>query len=412
MTRAWRQLEAVLEVTCHYRRCVCLHDPRMTQPPLQPKPRWPALDGLRALAVLGVILYHIGVLPGGYLGVDVFFVLSGFLITTLLSREWVTRGRWVSFRDFYARRALRLFPALACVIFAAFVLAGSLALTGAADRTYAGTTIAAVPWVLVFAGNWVRALEPTAPVGSLGALGHTWSLAVEEQFYLLWPALFVLIMRRRFSQRKWAIAVTLLAVADMIYRSWLARVGYGQDRIYYATDTHSDGLLIGCAAAFWVGNSPVESHDANKSWCNAVIWLAAALLVALFVAGSWSRSSSESSVAVLASAVLTLGVVTARTPAVLLRLLSSRIAVLIGRRSYGLYLWQYVVLAAAEALAARHAAISEAGPWYGRLAFAAVMVAGVGATFVLAETSYRFVEMPALRMKRRFETSMNSCAGP
>jgi peptidoglycan/LPS O-acetylase OafA/YrhL len=372
---------------------------------VEPPPQWPALDGLRAVAVVGVILYHIGVLPGGFLGVDVFFVLSGFLITALLLREWDARGGRVSFRYFYARRALRLLPALGCVIAGALVVAGALALTTAAGRSYVWTTLAAVPWVLGFAGNWVRAMEPAAPIGSLGALGQTWSLAVEEQFYLLWPALFVLLMRRRISRRRLALVLTLLAVTEMIYRSWLSHLGYGGDRIYYATDTHSDGLLIGCAAAFWEADRSRETVGTTAR-STTVMWLAVALLAALFVTGSRSGPPIETSAAVLASAVITLGVVTGRAPAPLLRLLSSRHAVLIGRRSYGLYLWQYVVLAATEALSTRFVTISLAGPWYGRMAFAAVMVAGLGATFALAEVSYRCVELPALRLKRKFKTAV------
>src|SRR5215472_11851319 len=180
--------------------------------------RWPGLDGMRAVAVIIVALYHIGVLPGGYLGVDVFFVLSGFLITSLLIREWDKRGR-ISFRDFYARRALRLFPALSCLLVAAGVFAGVVYLAGGTGYLpYARATLGAIPWVLGFAGNWVRALDPSGPIGSLGALGHTWSLAVEEQFYLAWPALFGAVMRRRPSCSAMALALALLAVGDMVYR--------------------------------------------------------------------------------------------------------------------------------------------------------------------------------------------------
>src|SRR5260370_2469037 len=146
-----------------------------------PKGHWPALDGLRAVAVLAVIGIHVGLLPGGYLGVDVFFVLSGFLITSLLIGEWDKRGG-ISFRNFYARRALRLLPALACVLAAAAVIAGVLELTGSvSDHVYGLATFTAIPWVIIFASNFVQPAHPGQL--PLAALPHTRSLAVEEQLY-------------------------------------------------------------------------------------------------------------------------------------------------------------------------------------------------------------------------------------
>ena len=376
-----------------------------------PQRRWPALDGMRAIAVLAVILYHVGVLAGGYLGVDVFFVLSGFLITSWLIGEWDARGGRVSLRDFYARRVLRLFPALGCVIVAALVFAGSLAVTGGpGERSYALVTVHAVPWVLAFAGNWVRAFGSPPLTHSLGALGHTWSLAVEEQFYLLWPLLFVLLMRRRISRDRLALAVGLLAIAEMIYRDWLAGLAASQDRIYYATDTHSDGLLIGCALAFWLTRRVAEPDSPGRAR-TALGWLAGSLLAALFLAGSRSVGPVETSVAVLASGALVAGIVDGGAPAGLLRMLCSRSLVRIGRRSYGLYLWQYILLAAAEALCSE-AGVSRLGPLSARVVFAAAMAGGVVATFGMAELSYKYVELPALRLKRRFRWADVVQAGP
>jgi peptidoglycan/LPS O-acetylase OafA/YrhL len=370
-----------------------------------PKRHWPALDGLRGVAVLGVILYHARVLSGGFLGVDVFFVLSGFLITSLLISEWDQRGA-VSFRDFYARRVLRLFPALGCVIVAALLLLGSLAVIGSpGDRSFARSTLDAVPWVVAFAGNWVRALDPSALIGSLGAFGHTWSLAVEEQFYLVWPAVFVLLMRRRLNRRRLALALALLALAEMVYRVWLARLGYGQYRIYYATDTHSDGLLIGCAAAFWLASRPAGQQVASSAHraMARLTWVGAGGLAVLFIAAYRQGDPTTTSLAVLASGLLLVGVVTGRTPAALQRLLTSPRVVRVGRRSYGLYLWQYVLLCMTEGLYLRYTSASMAGTLLGRLIFACALMAEVVATFIVAELSYRFVELPALRLKQKFQ---------
>jgi len=388
--------------------------------PQVPGPHWRALDGLRGIAVLAVITYHVGALSGGYLGVDVFFVLSGFLITTLLIRERDARGGQISFRDFYARRALRLFPALGCVIAAALLLAASMAVTGGpAGRSYAWTTLDAVPWVLAFAGNWVRALAPSAHAGTLGILGHTWSLAVEEQFYLLWPALLALLMRARTSRSSLAAALGLLGVADMAYRAYLAYLGYGMNRIYYGTDSHCDGLLIGCAIAFWLARHPARPGDGHVAVPvrasragQALTWCAMVVLAGLFIFGGPQGAPASTSTAVLATGVLLTRTVTGTAPGAASRLLSSPILTMIGRRSYGLYLWQYLLLAVTEAVCSRYPGVSLSGPWTGRLIFAVALATGVAATFIVAELSYRYIELPALRQKRRFRPTSVRTAVP
>jgi peptidoglycan/LPS O-acetylase OafA/YrhL len=361
------------------------------------QPRWPALDGLRAVAVLAVIIYHFGLLPGGYLGVDLFFVLSGFLITSLLVREWDRRGGRISFRDFYVRRVLRLFPALGCVIAVTVALAGLMELFGTPrNRLYAMRTLEGLPWVVTFAGNWARALNRPS-LGSLGLLGHTWSLAVEEQFYLLWPAVFVLLMHRRFGRGSIALSLTLLAVAEMVYRVAGESAGYSGYRIYYGTDTHFDGLLIGCAVAFWEASqrSALE-HQKAGGLVKFAAALAAAVLVILFVFGSLSRDEIEICLTVLACGAFLVGVITGRLPVFLERLLSSAGAVQIGRRSYGLYLWHYIILETAFTLFPAEFVDR-------RRTITAVFIGAVFIVlFIVTELSYYFIELPALRLKRRF----------
>jgi peptidoglycan/LPS O-acetylase OafA/YrhL len=358
-------------------------------------PRWPALDGLRAVAVLAVIIYHFGLLPGGYLGVDLFFVLSGFLITSLLIREWDRRRGYISFRDFYLRRVLRLFPALGCVIAVTVALIGALELSRPpSNRQYVAGTLEGLPFVVTFVGNWARALDPAS---SLGVLGHTWSLAIEEQFYLLWPALFVLLMRHRLSRALMALSLALIAVAEMVYRVAMSFAGYGGNRIYYGTDTHSDGLLIGCAIAFWLA-----SHQSTRVYQTAgglrkgVTVLATAALAILFVLGNLSRAPIEIPLAVLACGAVLAGAVTEQLPVFLERLLSCDGAVLIGRRSYGLYLWHYIVFRTASALYPAEVL------GFRRIVTAVIVGALFITTFIVTELSYRFIELPALRLKRRF----------
>jgi peptidoglycan/LPS O-acetylase OafA/YrhL len=387
----------------HAARKVPDREPQLSQPEPEggsqlkrPKQHWPALDGLRAIAVLAVMIYHVGVLPGGYLGVDVFFVLSGFLITWLLIGEWEKRGR-ISFRDFYVRRALRLFPALGCVIAVAVIFAGLMELAGRPSyRPYSLGTFEGLPWVVTFVGNWARALDPSSLAGSLGLLGHTWSLGVEEQFYLLWPALFVLLMRRHFSRGRLAFFLALTAIAEMIYRLAGTLAGDNSSRIYYGTDTHSDGLIIGCAVAFWLASGRSSGRQVPSGLLKGATWVGTAVLALLFLLGDRSDAPVEVSVAVLAAGAVLVGVVTGKVPAAVGGLLSSPHAVLIGRRSYGLYLWQYVIL---QAVVALYPATALDGR---RISVAVTLGAVFAAPFIAAELSYRFVELPALRLKRLF----------
>ncbi|HET9720708.1 MAG TPA: acyltransferase, partial [Solirubrobacteraceae bacterium] len=152
--------------------------------------RRPVLDGLRGVAVLLVIAEHTGLLHNGFLGVDVFFVLSGFLITTLLLEEFQRAGR-ISLRGFYARRARRLVPALLVAV-AAF-----LVISAAADQSGFGDDVLAAAAGVTYITNILMALTPTW----LPAVGHLWSLGAEEQFYLLWPVVLIAAIRRSVSRR-------------------------------------------------------------------------------------------------------------------------------------------------------------------------------------------------------------------
>ena len=153
----------------------------------------PALDGLRALAVLGVLLYHAGVswAPGGFLGVDAFFVLSGFLITSLLVDEWRTRGR-IDFGAFWARRARRLLPALLLVVIAVGAYAVFVARPDELERIR-GDELGS----LLYVANWRQLFESSyfAKLATPSPLLHTWSLGIEEQWYLVWPLALVLMLR-------------------------------------------------------------------------------------------------------------------------------------------------------------------------------------------------------------------------
>ncbi|MFZ0971766.1 MAG: acyltransferase [Solirubrobacteraceae bacterium] len=216
-----------------------------------------ALDGLRGVAVAAVLLYHGGVswAHGGFLGVEVFFVLSGFLITSLLLAE-STRKTTIGLGAFWARRARRLLPALFCLV-AVIGLYYAVAGSAQAIPGLKGDGISA----LTYWSNWHQIAAGSsyfAATGPVSPLEHTWSLAIEEQFYVVWPILVlgVLWLARRRANRSSRRPLLVLfgvtiagAIASVVDTAILFDGGRNLDRVYYGTDTRASGLLIGAALA-------------------------------------------------------------------------------------------------------------------------------------------------------------------
>ncbi len=344
--------------------------------------RWPALDGLRAVAVAAVVGFHYGIVPPGWVGVDIFFVISGFLITTLLLEESVRLGR-ISLRRFWARRALRLGPALLCAI--AFALTLSLLCTSAARHD----TVTGLPWVLLYSGNWVRAIGPN----TLGLLGHTWSLAIEEQFYFFWPLVCIALVARARDLTKAAVVVSGLALADAIYLMF-AMKHWGSMRAYYGTDTHAIGLLAGSALALGV-LSRKSTTRADGQWQRYFAPVAVvSLVVFVCICAVYSNSQTESALvliaATLASVVLVARLVL-KPIGLIAALFSSSSALWLGKRSYGIYLYHLpIAIVFLERCHLRGAPR------------AAVLFGCVLLTVLVANASYRWVEAPFLRRKERF----------
>ncbi|MGQ0432412.1 MAG: acyltransferase family protein [Microthrixaceae bacterium] len=299
----------------------------------------PALDGLRGIAIAMVLGAHLGV-PGllsGGVGVDLFFVVSGFLITSLLLREWAGAGS-VSLRSFYRRRALRLGPELVVLLAVCLFFGGVLVYSG--DRSDLFVVVAGA---LTFTSNWLLIAHPAAD----GALSFLWSLAIEVQFYLLWPLIFTTVRRRGWSLRRCAQALLVIACLVALLRalSWREVQYPAMPWQYSSTVTRCDGLLVGCSLAMfrYGGGRPPAAV------LKALPWMAWAALGLLGLSGFYSRAHEEVLIrygltaAVLASAVM-VAVVIWTPDCLFAQMIGRPRLVLLGVLSYSLYLWHQPLL--------------------------------------------------------------------
>ena len=339
------------------------------------------LDGLRAIAVGLVLVYHLfpGVLPGGFLGVDVFFVISGFLITTLLLRERVGTGR-IDLVDFWRRRARRLLPAVVLVVLTAGAAA---ALIGGDPLVGLGRQVLGA---LTFSYNWVSILfdssyfEQTSP----DLLRNFWSLAVEEQFYIIWPLLF-LGLAWLGGRRLLGAASVLFAAGSVLWMLALApTAGEDATRVYFGTDTHAFGIALGCAlACFLFGRSPGRGVGAGAAAVGALGLVSLPVLsIVVDDISAWTYPWG-----LLAASVGTAGVITAGVLAPSFgRLLDAEPLRWIGVRSYGIYLWHWPLLVLA------HELLRGQAPSF------VISVFVLTATLLLAQLSFRWIEQPFRRL--------------
>jgi peptidoglycan/LPS O-acetylase OafA/YrhL len=348
----------------------------------------PALDGLRGLAILMVLLSHMPSLGlnGGFYGVDLFFVLSGFLITSLLLEEWRVTGA-ISLKAFYARRALRLLPALVVVLIVVVALSAwkDPPAEAAAMRKTALLT-------LLYSTNWFEAYGALPnPV-----LSPAWSLSIEEQFYLLWPLLLVFLLRLGVSRRVVAGVVIGLLLGSAGARAALwAPETEAVRRIFFGTDTHADGLLCGVLAALLMSWGAGPSSPGAKRALNWTAHLFLGFLVIFMKGWPFDRWLLQAGYLPmnLASAALVVCLVSSPWPGLRAFFEAAPMAWL-GRVSYGIYLWHIVVF------------------WMlGRLGLSfgeAFWPAALAITVALAALSYYLLERPLLRLKRRFERVASS----
>jgi len=332
-----------------------------------------ALDGLRGVAILLVVASHVSaarIPAGGMVGVTLFFTLSGYLITGLLIREQSGTGN-VAFRDFYIRRALRLLPAIL------FLLALTpLILWAVRDPSLSPEIIPASLITLFYLSNFFRAAGD-----HLVVYGHTWSLSVEEQFYILWPAIFILIIIRRVPPRAQFWTVASLAV---LFAAWRASSTFTMpfERAYFALDTNAFGLLAGAALAL----KPPGLSKRVAAWLSVLSVLA---LVAISIYPLEVESSDYYAFLIYAGPVAATFALMAITGARHASMpLGSPPLIFFGRLSYGLYLWHEVILFTSPG---------------GHPITEFARVAAAAAAVVIAAISWVLVERPALLLKKRFE---------
>ncbi|HZT64904.1 MAG TPA: acyltransferase family protein [Acidimicrobiales bacterium] len=351
----------------------------------------PGLDGLRALAVGAVIAYHLnlGWASGGYLGVDLFFVLSGFLITGLLAAERRRDGR-ISLRSFWGRRARRLLPALFGVLVAVslFALLAGASPGGASGglnrQLLRGDGLAA----LAYFANWHFLAAHQSYFAQFSApspLQHTWSLAIEEQFYIVWPLLLVgLAVLAGRSWRKVALGATaLLAWWSVAAMAIVSHGAADPSRAYFGTDARAFELLVGAGLALLLSDRP-DWEPRRPGWLQAGGGGALALLIAGWatLAGppAWMFRGGFLAASLLGGVLI--ASVSRPQPGPLGRVLASPPLAWVGRISYGLYLWHWPVLR-----------LLPTSRWPTPVAD----LARVGVTFALAATSYYLVEVPVRR---------------
>jgi peptidoglycan/LPS O-acetylase OafA/YrhL len=347
----------------------------------------PALDGIRAVSILGIMANHGGFAwaAGGVISVNVFFVLSGFLITSLLMKEW-TRSGTIRLRSFWARRARRLLPAL-------FVLLGGIALYAmffAPGGTQSGIRADGISTLLYFS-NWHQILSGQSyfnQVSALSPLLHTWTLAIEEQFYLVWPIVVVVVLKLWRSPRVLLAVAVIAVLASATEMALLYHPGVDPSRLYYGTDTRAQDILTGAVVGILLWGRPAVTSRRGRAGLSWMTVIAAAVFV-----WEWSTINGSPNFTyrfgfLLADVMVALVIcgVTLVPSSLPARVLSVATLTFVGRISYGLYLWHWPIFLV----------LNNARTGLDDYSLFALRVA---VTFVVAVASWYLVETPVRQMK-------------
>ena len=352
----------------------------------RPKSRYiPALDGLRTLAVVAVVLYHLNLTwaQGGLLGVTIFFVLSGYLITRLLLNEVAKTGR-IDLKSFWIRRIRRLVPAVVTVVFV------TCALCTIFNHVMLTKMRPDILPSLLFFNNWWQIAQNVSYFNALGdpsPLTHFWSLAIEEQFYLIWPPLLFAMVSMHVSKPNTRRVVLGLAAASALAMMALYNPAADPSRVYYGTDTRVFSLLLGAWMAFIPDRDLAPVRLAHRLGLNRLAGAAkhvGLVGLAAMVALTNGYTAFQYRGGTLLCSILTLMVIAAcvQPQGMVARALSAEPLVWVGKRSYSIYLWHYPLL-----LLMNPVANINDTPWWQYILQVLLVVA-------VAECSYRFIETP------------------
>ena len=347
----------------------------------------PAIDGLRAIAVIAVMLYHLGFgwIPGGFLGVDLFFVISGYVITRLLL-DSIQRSGGLDLRGFYAARVRRLLPALL------FMMVSTALFVGVWAPEAIKRFLTDIPFVLTGTMNWAlvyRHQDYFEAIGRPPLLQHTWSLAVESQFYLVWPLILLLVLKQ-FGKKMIpgaALAIATVSGGALLLLSMRLDASNTQrvSHVYFGTDTHSIGLFLGAALAVsWIPqNLSTKITKRAQDFIDGigVIGLLGILACFLFINES---DATLYRIAFPLAGLFGCAIITSLVhPASRFApLLSTKPILWIGERSYAIYLWHWIIFQVTRP------AVDLAGATWALYALRILIV------FALADISLRWIELP------------------
>lgn len=344
-------------------------------------------DGIRGVAIVFVILAHLGwkFADGAVVFMDIFFVLSGFLITAVLMQEYQRTGA-ISLKNFYLRRAMRLFPALFAVLAILAVFALPL------PREEAIKAYRSILITFFYAANWVLAFSPREV---LGPLNHTWSLAVEEQFYFTWPCALIFLLRRKW-ERHYSVALLLaVAAASALHRFLLWNGPASRPRVYFALDTRLDSILIGCALGLLFSWEMLPKTERQIKMLKIAGRVSSLFILLVVLTSARDSAYLFQGVLTLVSVATTLVILETlyHPTGTVARVLGFRPLVWMGQLSYGLYIWHYPIF--------RQFTRFDWAPFV-------VTLAKLALTFAVASASYYWLEMPFLRLKSRFSATGKS----